>query len=64
VINGDATLYARGDWVEHAWEILEPILAAWEMTRPPGFPDYAAGTWGPAATDALIATTGGSWRRP
>jgi glucose-6-phosphate 1-dehydrogenase len=50
--------------VEHAWEILEPILAAWEMTRPPGFPDYAAGTWGPAAADALIATTGGSWRRP
>src|SRR4030095_7636623 len=25
-MKGDATLYARGDWVDLAWELLEPVL--------------------------------------
>src|SRR5207244_3194127 len=28
-IHGDATLYARGDWVEQAWALLQPVLDAW-----------------------------------
>src|SRR5947209_4146754 len=31
-IHGDATLYARGDWVEQAWALLEPVLEAWSRT--------------------------------
>jgi len=63
-INGDATLYARADWVEQAWTILDPILEAWETSPPPEFPNYDAGTWGPAEADALIARDRASWRRP
>ena len=62
-IRGDATLYARGDWVERAWEILEPVLQAWAV-EPAGLTQYEAGTWGPAEADHFIARDGGRWRRP
>ena len=61
VIHGDATLYARGDWVERAWELLQPVIDAW--SRPPaGVPTYEAGSWGPAEADPFIARDGGRWR--
>ncbi len=63
-INGDATLYARGDWVEHAWAVLEPVLRAWSDGDPPKFPDYESGTWGPAEADAFIERDGRKWRKP
>ena len=61
VIHGDATLYARGDWVERAWELLQPVIEAWSRT-PAGLPTYEAGSWGPAEADAFIARDGGIWR--
>ena len=60
-IHGDATLYARGDWVEHAWEILTPILEAWKDPAMP-LASYEAGSWGPAEADALVARDGAMWR--
>jgi glucose-6-phosphate 1-dehydrogenase len=63
-LNGDNTLYARGDWVEQAWELLDPVLEAWAKGPAPAFPSYEAGTWGPAEADAFIARDGGAWRRP
>jgi glucose-6-phosphate 1-dehydrogenase len=62
-IHGDATLYARGDWVERAWELLEPVLEAWGRT-PAGLPTYEAGSWGPAEAEAFIARDGGRWSEP
>jgi glucose-6-phosphate 1-dehydrogenase len=62
-IHGDATLYARGDWVEHAWEILTPILEAWKDSAMP-LASYEAGSWGPAEADALVARDGAMWRSP
>ncbi len=62
-IHGDATLYARGDWVEHAWEILTPILEAWKDPAMP-LASYEAGSWGPAEADALVARDGAMWRSP
>jgi glucose-6-phosphate 1-dehydrogenase len=62
-IHGDATLYARGDWVEHAWELLAPVLEAWAGTPAP-LPIYEAGSWGPPEADAFIARDGGRWRTP
>jgi glucose-6-phosphate 1-dehydrogenase len=62
-IHGDATLYARGDWVEHAWALLQPVLDAWGRT-PAGLPLYEAGSWGPPEADAFISRDGGTWRQP
>jgi glucose-6-phosphate 1-dehydrogenase len=60
-IAGDPTLYARGDWVEQAWTILEPVLEAWGADPAPP-PLYEAGSWGPAEADAFIARDGRAWR--
>jgi glucose-6-phosphate 1-dehydrogenase len=60
-IHGDTTLYARGDWVEHAWSLLDPVLKTWEAA-PAAFPSYEAGTWGPPEADAFIARDAGAWR--
>jgi glucose-6-phosphate 1-dehydrogenase len=62
-IHGDATLYARGDWVERAWELLQPVIDAWDRT-PAALPTYEAGSWGPAEADPFIARDGGAWREP
>ncbi len=49
-LDGDHTLFARGDSVERAWTVIQPILD--DM---PPVCAYAAGTWGPEEADALIA---------
>jgi glucose-6-phosphate 1-dehydrogenase len=62
-IHGDPTLYARADWVEHAWALLQPILDTWSPT-PAGLPTYEAGSWGPPEADSFIARDHGEWRNP
>ena len=64
VLRGDATLFMRADQAEAAWEVLAPILEAWETVRPYDFPNYPAGTWGPDAAEALLAQDGRSWVLP
>jgi glucose-6-phosphate 1-dehydrogenase len=55
---GDATLFAREDYVEEAWRIVDPILKA-------GGPiyEYDKGSWGPAETDGKVSPPGG-WQNP
>ncbi len=60
-MHGDPTLYARGDWVELAWQILDPVLKAWRGGTPS---PYEAGTWGPADAESFIARDGGAWHQP
>ena len=52
-LRGNAALFMRRDEVEAAWKFIDPIRNAWgqsgESPRP-----YAAGTWGPNASVALI----------
>jgi glucose-6-phosphate 1-dehydrogenase len=62
-IHGDPTLYSRGDWIEQAWQLTQPVLDHWPRTPGP-LPQYEAGSWGPAEADAFIARDGGKWRRP
>jgi glucose-6-phosphate 1-dehydrogenase len=59
---GDQTLFMRSDEVEAAWAIVDPLLAYWEAQPPERFPNYPAGSAGPAAADDLIAQSGGAWR--
>ena len=46
---GDPTLFSTSKFVELAWSLVTPILEAWKKPAP-DFPNYAAGTWGPAAS--------------
>ncbi|MEP6712500.1 MAG: glucose-6-phosphate dehydrogenase [Ferruginibacter sp.] len=61
VIEGDATLFMRADQVEAAWEILTPILSNWQSNPSVNFPNYAAGSHGPEASEGLIAKDGNNW---
>lgn len=61
-MQGDATLYARGDAVEKAWEFVQPILNAWQNNPDIPIYGYPAGTWGPEVTDDLMED--GLWRFP
>ncbi|MEX2045726.1 MAG: glucose-6-phosphate dehydrogenase [Chloroflexota bacterium] len=62
-LRGDGTLFTRRDEVEQQWAFVDPILAGWQENRQE-LATYAAGTWGPAQADALIARDGRTWRRP
>jgi glucose-6-phosphate 1-dehydrogenase len=58
--HGDATLFSRGDLVEAAWRIAQPLLDHWR-TAPVSFPNYARGSWGPKAASDLIQREGRRW---
>ncbi len=60
---GDATLYTRQDMVDASWTVVQPILEVWGNTKF-DFPNYAAGTWGPKASDDMLAQHGHTWRVP
>jgi len=60
---GDGTLFAHRDGVEATWALITPILNAWASTPVKDFPNYAAGTWGPSAADALLESEGRKWRK-
>jgi glucose-6-phosphate 1-dehydrogenase len=57
-LTGDRALFAREDYVEEAWRIVDPILTPNALPAP--LP-YAAGSWG-IATEAL--TPPGGWVDP
>jgi len=63
VMLGDATLFAREDEIERAWELIDPLLQAWETDAAPPLERYEAGTWGPVGADQLMQTAGRHWRR-
>ncbi len=64
VMIGEATLFTRSDEVEAAWRIIDPLLTYWESHPPERMATYAAGSWGPRESDALIAADGARWREP
>jgi glucose-6-phosphate 1-dehydrogenase len=59
---GDARMFTRADEVEEQWSLVDAIVAFWRRDRP-SFPNYAAGTWGPAAAEELLRRDGRMWRR-
>jgi glucose-6-phosphate 1-dehydrogenase len=60
VIRGRLTLFMRRDELDEAWRWVEPILDAWEQNDEPP-KHYTAGTWGPAASSALLSRDGFCW---
>jgi glucose-6-phosphate 1-dehydrogenase len=59
---GDATLFQRADNIEAGWRAVQPLLDLWASDPPQEFPNYAAGSDGPAAADELLARDGRTWR--
>jgi glucose-6-phosphate 1-dehydrogenase len=58
-MHGDASMFARKDVVEAAWEIVEPLIA-----HPQPLPvEYTPGSWGPTEANRLVADIGG-WNTP
>ncbi|MCJ8499032.1 hypothetical protein [Desulfatitalea alkaliphila] len=58
ILKGDTTLFLRDDQTEAAWSVMSPVLEFWNEMPPTDFPNYQAGSWGPAAADMLIAREG------
>ena len=63
-VRGDATLFDRGDNVEAAWSLVDPILDVWSAAKTAGVPQYPAGSWGPRESDALLERDGRQWLNP
>lgn len=61
VIKGDASLFTRGDSIELAWELIDPILHGWENNNAQPLTFYESGTWGPIEAERLLAEDGGKW---
>jgi glucose-6-phosphate 1-dehydrogenase len=63
-MQGDSTLYIRGDAVEEAWAFVQPILNAWKNNPEIPVYGYPAGSWGPEHADTLIEEPEITWRYP
>jgi glucose-6-phosphate 1-dehydrogenase len=63
-LRGDATLFDRGDSVEAAWSLVDPILDVWSAAKTAGVPVYPSGTWGPKESDQLLERDGRQWYNP
>jgi glucose-6-phosphate 1-dehydrogenase len=55
---GESTQFAREDYVEEAWRIVDPVL----KSDTPVY-EYDPGTWGPAEVDSIVSPPGG-WHNP
>lgn len=57
ILAGGHSVFPGPSEIERSWEIVDPLIRAWEAD---GHPDvYARGSWGPAPADELVATHGG-----
>jgi glucose-6-phosphate 1-dehydrogenase len=63
-LRGDATLFDRGDSVEAAWSLVDPILDVWSAAKTATVPMYPAGTWGPKESDQLLERDDRQWYNP
>lgn len=60
VVKGNLTLFMRRDELDAAWRWIDPIREGWLQFDEP-VKTYTAGTWGPAASSALISRDGLAW---
>ena len=64
VWRGDSTLFTRSDEVEAAWEVVQPLLQAWDADSTTPLATYAAGTWGPAEAMRVFRSPATTWHNP
>ncbi|GAC1616482.1 MAG: glucose-6-phosphate dehydrogenase [Candidatus Dormibacteraceae bacterium] len=60
VLAGGHTVFPGGKEIERSWEIVDPLISAWEAD---GHPEsYEKGSWGPGAAEDLVSgNSGGRW---
>jgi glucose-6-phosphate 1-dehydrogenase len=56
-MEGDTTLFARQDYVDEAWRIVDPVL----KVRTPVY-EYEPNTWGPPEVERVMPP--GGWNNP
>jgi len=61
-LDGDASLFTRSDGIEASWKMVDPIIQGWDAHNDPPLAIYPAGSWGPGASDQLLARDGRGWR--
>jgi glucose-6-phosphate 1-dehydrogenase len=60
-LQGDASLFMRGDEIERSWEIVDPFIQATEASS--GVPEsYGIGEDGPAGAHKLLSRDGRRWQ--
>ncbi len=60
-INGDPSLFTRGDTIELSWGLIDSILEGWASDSAPPLSFYESGSWGPSEADDFIAADGRRW---
>jgi len=61
VVKGNLTLFMRRDELDAAWRWIDPIREGWAQ-HDERIKTYVAGSWGPAASSALISRDGFAWQ--
>jgi glucose-6-phosphate 1-dehydrogenase len=61
-IHGDAALFTREDEIELSWKLIDSVNHCWEMKKALPLELYPRGSWGPEASDKLLADDGREWR--
>jgi glucose-6-phosphate 1-dehydrogenase len=62
-LQGDASLFMRGDEIERSWEIMDPFIRASEAPGAPRPEEYQVGSDGPPGGDELLARDGRKWQK-
>jgi glucose-6-phosphate 1-dehydrogenase len=61
ILQGDRTYFLRFDEVELAWEVLDPVLRAWQTQNVP-MAFYPAGSEGPREAERILDSPTHRWR--
>ena len=61
-MTGDQTLFHRMDIVEAGWQVVDPILRAWQGDISTALPVYPPNSYGPVDADRLLERDGRRWR--
>jgi glucose-6-phosphate 1-dehydrogenase len=64
VMDGDHTLFPSGMFVQKSWEFVQGVLDSWKDRALVPLGEYPAGSWGPAAAEDLIGSSGRVWHEP